>query len=269
MVKICIYLFVILSFIGCVQKELVRDDISLKYRNYLTPDSIPLNLSNVFHEIKCDSFDVNLEKKIIYPLTKGEVFNYFYQKNDAFNYEYDKYMNGDQVQGVYRTPNMNKYNIFSCGKLKIHDDVEGYVLLFKTTFPIGEIYFNELMLFIVKEKKLCSIVELSRYNSKNKKNDNIISTYRTNRECYIHINYYGLFRNNTSNIFNINDVHSTHCWNILKTKLRINNKVKKLRYSMFYIDKIGFVRYTKENNLPPILTDKSTWKELSPVVIDM
>jgi len=267
--KITLIIFV-LSFIGCTHKELIRNDIALKYKNYLMPDTVPFDFSKLANEVKCDSFDIELSKKNDCSLIDGEEYNYFYQKYELFKYEFDKYMNGDEVQGVYKTPITKKYKIFFCGRLKIHDDVEGFLFLFQSALPIGNVYFNNIVSFTIKNKKICSIIEFSEYCTRNNENNNYIKTFKTGKECYTQINYYNLIIDRYGSSMNLRDKSSVNSmWKNCKTSLGVNCKHKKLSYSMFYIDKIGFLRFTYEYNQPSILNQDSTWSEIHSILDNM
>jgi len=267
-----LFIIVIIGF-GCVRNELVRDDISLKYMNYLNQDSIPSRLTDLFREIKCDSFDVNFLKKTKLTLLKGEAYDYFFHKEDSFGYEFEKekWLYGHYDDHPHKIPTQNLNDIYAIGKIKFHNGVDGLVLVFQT--PKNGIFYDgvdysEIILFTIKNNKLCSIVNLSSYGIKKNQNEDLIRTYKTDKECYTQINFYGLTDitspnicedcDNWSNMKNLDDV---------KRKLGLETKIKRLRFTMFYIDKIGFVRYissigAEEYQLPSILTQKSNWKTI-------
>ena len=254
---------------SCNRNKLERDDISVEYRNYLSPDTVNLDLSKLSYNIYCDSFDVNLQNKTKCTLLQGEALMYFFLKYDFYKYEYHKYMDayGFYYDYVYKPHAIVKYNIYACGKIKIHDGIDGYVILFRNKLPLGGLYYNDLMLFTIKNKRLCSITELSHYKINTDAIENMIRTYKTSKDCFTHINYFGLTVNKAYgvNYADKNGWANIRTWSDFTTKLGVNNAENKiLRYSMFYIDNIGFVRYIKTdtNNLPSILSEKSTWSSV-------
>lgn len=137
--KLIFFCVIIFSF-GCVRDELVRDDISLNYMNYLSPDTIPSSFIDLFQEVRCDSFDVSFLKKTKPTLIKGNPLEYFFQKVEIFKYEYEreKGLYGFYWDKPFKMPKQTYQDILACGKIKIHKNVEGLILMFKSKVPSNE-----------------------------------------------------------------------------------------------------------------------------------
>jgi len=272
--RILILSTVILFCSSCTKKELVRDDISLEYRNYLSQDTISKSIVSLFHEIKCDSFDMSFLKKTKLKILKGEAYNYFFQKECFSRYEFqkDKALYGDYYDHSFILPKYDLGEIYNGGKIKYHNGVEGLILIFKSSktamFADGAECFDT-KIFVVKNSRLCSIVKLSSYCLKNNETADYIRTYKTNKECYTQIDYFGMTNIQSPNIFGDCDNWSNmKSWVDVKRKLGLETKIRRLRYTMFYIDEIGFLRYISsvgadENQLPSILTQNSNWDTIN------
>lgn len=251
---------------GCTRKELVRDDISLEYRNYLSQDSIPRPILSLFKEIKCDSFDATFLRRLQLTELKSEAYDYFFRKESIFKYEFqkEKALYGDYYDHSFLLPKYDLGEIFNAGKIKYHNGVEGLILLFKSSrtamFAGGSESFD-IKLFVVKDSKLCSIVRLSSFSKKDNEVGDYLRTYKTDKDCYTQIDFYGMTTIKSPTISDDSDLKS---WAYLKRKMGLEAKMKRLRYTMFYIDEIGYVRYissvgAEDNQLPSILTQDSNW----------
>jgi hypothetical protein len=252
----------------------MRDDISLEYRNYLSQDSVPKSIVSLFYEIKCDSFDVDFLKKTKLLQLKGETYDYFFQKEHFFRYEFekDKSIYGDYHDHSFKLPTLDLGEIYIAGKINYHNGVEGLIVIFKSSkkamFADGVECFD-IKVFVIRNEKLCSIFKLSTFTIKNNKNANYIRTYKTNKECYTQIDFYGLTNIQSPNVCEDCDNWSNvKSWADIKRKLGLETKIKRLRYTMFYVDEIGFVRYissvgAEESQLPKILTQKSNWATIN------
>lgn len=103
---------------------------------------------------------------------------------------------------------------------------------------------------------------------KGNRNENMIRTYRTNKECYTQIDFYGMSDIKSPNTCDdCDDWSNMKNWNDLKRKFGLETKIKRLGYTMFYINEIGFVKYissigAEEYQLPSILTQKSNWETI-------
>ncbi len=268
-----IFCFLIILLQGCGKKELERDDYSLVFKNYLSEDTIPVEYLKLFPPLITDSFDINLVDKCKDDTLSGDTYKYFYSKYTLFEYEFEKEKSlfGDYYDRPFKVPLYDKSSLIVLGKINIHKDVDGIMLYSKTPkhaiLSNGAEYYT-LIMYVLKKNKLCSIVELSHFSVKDNDKSDWVRTFKTRKECYTQIYYYGMsdFESPCSSVYDENWWSEKSMKNLLR-KLGIKNEKRTLGYSMFYIDEIGFVRYistigAKKSQLPEILTNKKNWKTL-------
>jgi hypothetical protein len=265
--------FIIILLPGCEKKALERDDYSLVFKNYLTEDTIPFNLSKMFSPLTTDSFDIKLLDRCKGDTLKNEKFEYFYSKYSLFIYDFEKEnsLYGDYYDRPFKMPLYERPSLIALGKINIHKDIVGIMVYLKTrkhaTMTTGEEYYT-LIMFVLKKNKICSIVELSKFSVKGDDKSDWVRTYKTRKDCLTQIYFYGM-SDFESPCCNVDDEKwwSKKSMNDLMKKLGIKHERRILGFSMFYIDEIGFVRFistigAERSQLPEILTDKYNWKTL-------
>jgi len=236
----------------------MRQDNIVVYKNYLTQETIPFNLSTIFSNINLDNFDARfIHSKIKLRKIKGPIFSYLLRENIRCKEDFYKNLVGDNYRGVGMDTTHNNYELFSCGKFSIQKDIQSYVVLMRSSNSINTLFHrivqNTIILYNIKNNKLCSIVELSS-GEENSKNSQSSKSYLYDRCFTTTIDY------KITNYLNIeHSLRNIRSWKELLLALGIkNDNGPKLKFSMFRIDTIGFIRFVQmeEDHVPEVFMRK-------------
>jgi hypothetical protein len=248
MVKNIFIILIIVCCVSCRNKpQLIRMDSTIIYKNYLQSDSIPFDISKLFDDIRCDSFDARFIHKSI-KMTKltGNAFNYLFNEHFKCYAQFNKNFSGDE----YVENNVTNYEeLFSCGKFSIQKGIQSLIVLLRSPHIVGGGVYNSIIMYNTKNNRLCSIVELSS-GTENKETSFVIKSYIENK-CFVTTNDIG-----GADISAERGVRSLKSlFSALKSE---ENDDQKLAYSIFRIDTIGFIRFVKLDNshMPKALNNK-------------
>ncbi len=254
MVKVIKYLLIIVLCSGCIRKEIKRDDNILQYVNYLDKTSFPFNLNNYNFECKHDSIDINFSQKSkIVLLSHGRDV---YLNNIYFNFtvDCDNFSDKSIKRNLYDlTFEHNLDDIYCSGKIALNKHIDSYIFLFQDK-NINSKYMNwsKIILINLKNNRICSIVALSDYSIVNKSNENLCRTYRWEKDYLIQLNYIQvtkLFLYRESQVKDYDmfphfpDEKENKISRYFEKIGRKTFQTKKLRYTVFYIDDDGFVKF--------------------------
>jgi hypothetical protein len=255
MVKKIIFPLIVLLIISCKQRTVEQIDNIVSYKNYISSDSIPFNISDTVSEISLDTFDARfIRNKIkttkIEGIQKRILLIEYAKSMDAFSRNYE----GEDYHGLrVDTINQEKYELYTCGKTIRDNGVISYLVLRRVLNTLNRVPYNELILYNVKNNKLCSVVLISHgeENDKSGFSGPILKTYRIGN-VFIpmemstdKVSNYSLWKVRSGDEF------------LLATGLK-KQYPEWIKYSVLYIDSIGFIRFSRlvnedEKNIPDIL----------------
>jgi len=256
------YTFIILiafsCLVGCKKREYVHDDSFSVYKNYLTSDTIPCDISNLSNPLDSsfvcqdnvlhlNSFYFIQKKNIEIYKVSDILYRFLYKEYLKCSAEW--YMNRFGIDGYresdgYRLPKNGGY--YFCGRLSLHKSVQS--LIFLKVFNIDHLNNSELILLNIKDKKIRSIIELSQLEREEKEDDLSLKTYLINNVGFISVS--SPFRNDITE----------YEWRLVKKDNKIdfersngNKKLEPFRYSNFEIDDNGYALFRptsiKTNNI--------------------
>ncbi|WP_321425758.1 hypothetical protein [uncultured Bacteroides sp.] len=211
---------------------MIRNDRGVFFKNYSTPDTIPFNTSVLSEKIKFDTYDADrITKKVNLKKLNEEFFHYFMKEYIASSEEFYKNLMGDDYMGIGVDTTLHNVGLFFCGKLTLQPGIQSLVLLQQES---DWLHKNELMksliLCNIKNNRLCSIISLSEKNSG-------IDTSTDIKSYLMQGNYFSRVEIGLLN----GDMPEQ-----LLTKLKIKEENSEvLDYSLFAIDKNGYVKFVK------------------------
>lgn len=254
MVKVIWYLLLILFCAGCIQKEIKRDDNILHCVNYLDKTSFPFDLNDYNFKCKHESIDIKFSQKTKMVLLShgrdvciNNIYFNFTVDCDSFS---DKSIKRDLF---YNSIEYNLDNIYCAGKVLLNKHIDSYIFLLQDK-NINSKYMNLSKIIVVnlKNNQICSIVELSDYSIVKKSNENLCRTYRWEKDYLLQLNYAQVTKLYLYRESQLPDLDRfPHFPNEKEDKIsryleKIRRKTfqtKKLRYTVFYIDDDGFVKF--------------------------
>jgi len=259
MVKKTVVVVLIIFFIctGCKRTIVERENSVVVYKNFLYTETMPFDVSHLFNEIGLNVINNEslLSEKSKKKRLTGEYARYFLRKHKLCTEEYYKNLMGSDNSGYLVDTIKTSYDIFAYGKINQPKNIVSYFVLFQSTntFPQKDIY-SELVAFTVQNNNLQSILVLY----KGSKDPDFYQ-----KTCYQN----GLFTtlenyNGPSDMTYNVDWINIRSWNelLLKTGLK-SYHIHMLTYCNFYLDAIGYVRFTHLENykVPEFVTKEIRW----------
>lgn len=242
--KIILILFVLVFFVGCKRTIVERENSIVVYKNFLYIETIPFDASILFKEIELNKIDdecLSKEKHLNNQL-KRACARYFLAKYKLCAEEsYRNLMGADNVGYVFDTIKTS-YNIYAYGKMNHHKNVVSYIVLFQSSkdFLPKDIY-SELVAFTVQNNNLQSIVVLY----KGSKDPDFYQKTYYNKGLFTTL----LSSNGPSDMSYDVEWLKIRSWYEFKLKIGLESYHQHMiSYSNFYLDAIGYVRFTHLKN---------------------
>ncbi|BEG98329.1 hypothetical protein [Bacteroides sedimenti] len=142
---------------------MIYQDSSVYFKNYSTPSTIPFNTSVLSDTIDYDLYDASLiSKKINLKKLNKEIYYYFMKEYIASSEEYYKNLAGDEYMGTGIDTTYRRSELYFCGKLNLQPGVQSLVILEQEPDNFHRNRFlKSLLLYNIRNNKLCSIISLS------------------------------------------------------------------------------------------------------------
>jgi hypothetical protein len=257
--KILICTILIFVLVSCRKREYVHVNDFCTYKNYITPDTIPFDISRLTQPVDSSILRPN---KVLHL----NAYNFIHNKNikiykiqdSLYRFLHKKYLEFFTEQkintyGLYdfdreymsKIPKHGCY--YYCGSLALTPKVRSLVFL-TTGYEKSFSYDNNLILINVKDNKISSIIKLSGYNREDKEEDVEFKTFLIDNKYFIAIespyeNYQNIGLRELTNKKGITSFED----------LKGNKELSPFDYYSFYILPDGYVRLIptifKLNNL--------------------
>lgn len=237
---------ILMSCFGCKKTEYVHDNSFFIYKNYITADTTSYNfdyMSNYNNkpQIHCSNVlrlnvynfvqDVNVRNNKI----QDSIYQLLCKEYLICNAEYEMNRFGidDNLRELLlKLPKDGCF--YYCGQLHLQKSVQSMVFL--QTDNAKHFNNSKLLLFNVRNNKICSIVNLSNYSNEKNEEDLSLKTYLINNSIFISVSIpLGLD-------------YTEYEWNLVKTNRKVelqrsigNKKSTPFKYCAFVIDPNGFV----------------------------
>lgn len=242
---------IVFVFCSCNKTNILRENNIIVYKNFLVSDKIPYDLSNSFEMIVLDTINAGLfSKENNYKQLEPKIASFLISEYLRSSTEFYKITSGVDAKYMIRDSSKVKYVAYSFGKMNIHDKIIGYLVLLKQDHisSMEDNYFN-VVLYNVMDNKIQSIVNLFEGTSKpygylTEYNKGLFSTLNS-------------FYSPADMSYDV-DWLNIRSWYELKLKLGLESYQKyTIFYTNYYIDEIGFVRFTFITGYgPPEIVEK-------------
>lgn len=251
------YLIVICCLVGCKERGYVNENSFCVYKNYIVPDTIPYNIdvlvqfdSSLMHSSSVSSSGTY--NNVIYLNAYKFIQNkhqvqdslYFFLCKEYLKCKAEYEMNKYGVDNVLRDLmlKMPKDGCFYyCGQLFLHKSVLS--LIFMQVDNVNERGRGNLILFNINNRKICSIVTLSKYCNEKREEDLALKTYLINNSSFISV------------LSPVEDNYTKYESCLIKKDKKVdfersngNKELSPFRYSVFYIDNNGYVILVPTSN---------------------
>lgn len=246
MKNILIWVTIISCLIGCKKREYVHDNSFCIYKNYIVADPIPYNVNAITNPVNnskvyssnvlyLNAYNFIQNKNISNSRIQDSLYQFLCKEYLKCNAEYQMNRFGiddNMRELMLRVPKNGCF--YYCGQLLLQKSVQS--LIFLQTDNVNRFNYCDLVLFNIKDKKIRSIINLSKYCNEEKKEDLSLKTYLINNSSFISV------------LIPIGIDYTEYEWCLIKKNKKIDferyNRSKKLspfRYSAFEIDSNGFV----------------------------
>jgi hypothetical protein len=209
------------------------------FKNFLVSDKIPYDLSNSFETILLDTINAGLfSKGNIYKQLEPKIASFLISEYLRSSTEFYKITSGADAKYIIRDSSKVKYIAYSLGKIIIHDKINGYLVLLKQDhFSNSEDDYYNAVLYNVMDNKIQSIVNL--FEGTSKPDNRYLTEHKKGLFSTLNSFYGPADMTYEVNWLNIRS------WYELKLKLGLESYQKHtIFYTNYYIDEIGFVRFT-------------------------
>jgi hypothetical protein len=271
--NILIGLIIMSCFVSCKKSVYVHDNSFCIYKNYITADIISYNISDMstfknnseIHSsdvLRLNAYSFIQKADIENNKIQDSLFQFLckaYLKCNA-EYEMNRFGIDDNMRELMlKIPKNGCF--YYCGQLLLQKSVQSMVFL--QTDNANHFNYSNLLLFNIKDNKICSIVNLSKYCNENKEEDLSLKTYLIDNSTFISVSV------------PFDNEYTEYEWSLIKksskTKLQRSEGHKKqppFRYCVFVVDPNGFVLLKpsdiKINNMD-ILNKKGKVKHINEI----
>jgi hypothetical protein len=234
MVKKYYLFFVIICLFSCSQPTksyyLIKSNEDVVMKNYPLPNTFPPDISDLFEEINIDTFDtMDFMKGADRKKLNGVIFQYLLQEYQKSENEHFKNIIGDNLMEVKIDTLLHKIELLPIGKTYYKTGVISFIVLMKKFDSTKGNYNGYLILYNVKNNKLCSIIELSSHIT-GIDDDCTKKTYFM-RGNFTQVKYTSSNNYIPQELLSILKIHSTYS--------------EFLFYSQYTINQNGFIQFVK------------------------
>jgi len=194
---IILTLTLLVSISSCRKREYIPANNFAVYKNYINPDTIPYDISNLKQTIETslirsdkvqhlNAFNIIHEKNVALCKVNDSLFRFLHKRYLDCYAEY-----GINSSGIVNFHHDDLYKkqptgyYYYCGRLLIIPDVES--LLFLKTISENDFKFSDLLLFNINKNKFRSIIKLSDYNGEKTEFDVNLKTYLIRNNTFISV----------------------------------------------------------------------------------
>lgn len=162
-----ILLFIVLCCISCNNSPkcyyVVKQDGGVFYKNYVSPKILPFSTSVLSQKYEGNIFEADRIRYKVDLKTKNQsVYHFVLNEYISSAEEYYKELKQNEYMGIDVDTTLQDVKLFFCGKLTFKPKIESFVFLKQTINNWNRFRTNKsLLLYNVKDKKLCSIISLS------------------------------------------------------------------------------------------------------------
>jgi len=243
-----IYFIIISCLVGCKKREYVHDNSFCIYKNYVTGDTIPYDITNLTNTVDTTLMRSN---RVLYL----NLYNFIHKKNvkilkvqnSLYKFLCKEYLkcqvecdmnnfgiNDLERKDMIKVPEEGCF--YFCGQLLLHQSVNSLIFL-RTNYK-NHFDHSDLILFNIKEKRIRSVIKISEYWGEEKEEDVAMKTYLINNISFI-------------SVLNPFEMNSTEIeWSLIKKNKKIdfersndNKKLFPFYYSNFIIDSNGYALF--------------------------
>ena len=274
MVKFIRYMLFTLLLTGCIKEEVKRADYVLQYVNYKDKVSFPFNLDEYNFQCKHDSIDIKFAQKSKMVLLSNGMDEYLDNIYFNFTSDYKGLTDKSFKRDILDISNKKIIDdIYCAGKIALNKHVDSYVFLILDKSRNSEYWnWSKVLVVNLKKNQICSIVEMSDFSIYENSNENLSRTYKWEKDYLLHLNYIQLtkkFLNMQSKLPDYNryphfpeEKENKIARYFVNLKLR-TFQTKTLRYTVFYIDDGGFVKFRtidKDKNTIKFIKKNADWQ---------
>lgn len=239
MKKIILISIISCLFVSCDNTAVLRENTIIVHKNFLVTEKIPFDLSKSFEDIKLDTINIELlSKEGKYQKLEPKIAKYFIEKYVKTENEFFRITLGSDAKYVLIDSTKFYYSAFAFGKIKFHNNINGYLVLLQQKFysTKNKDYFK-LVLYNEKNNEFQSTVSI--FNGSKDSYDKNLTKFKDGIFSSLH-SFYG-----PKDMAYDADWLNIKSWYELKLKLGIESyQHYTIYYSNYYIDDIGFLRFT-------------------------